>query len=148
MVITKNKKAYHDYEVLETLSAGIALSGPEVKAVKKGNVNLKGSHVSIESGEAWIKNMHISRYLPAKTHQMNYDPGQDRKLLLKKNEINNIVGKLAIPGVTVIPLCILNRKGLIKVEVGIVKGKKKYDKRESIKKREFERRKNKLYRNY
>ncbi len=148
MLITKNKRIYHDYEILETISAGIVLSGPEVKSIKRGRVNLKGSYASIDAGEVWIKNMHVARYNPAKSQQINYDPEQPRKLLLNKREINNLIGKTATPGISLVPICIHNKNGLIKVELAVVKGKKKHDKRESIKKRDFERRKHKLTRNY
>lgn len=140
MVITENKRASFDYEILQTFEAGIVLSGPEVKSVKKGMVNLAGSYVHIDNqGLVWLTNMHIAPYPPAINAQQNYNPTRPRKLLLKKNEITNLIGKSKIKGLTIIPLKVYNKSGIIKVEIGLAKGKKKWDKREIIKKRETER---------
>ncbi|MFN3301889.1 MAG: SsrA-binding protein SmpB [Patescibacteria group bacterium] len=140
-LITLNKKAYHNYEILETLEAGIVLSGPEVKAVKQGRIDLSNSYITIDKNQIpWIINLNIAPYPPAKGVQENYNPSQPRKLLLKKKEISSLIGKTKIKGLTVIPLKVYNKHGFIKIEIGIVKGKKKIDKREEIKKREIEKR--------
>lgn len=147
MAIATNKKAYHDYEVLETLLAGLVLTGPEVKSVKNGRVDLKGSFAAVEQEEVWLKNVYIAPYSRAKNAQAGYDPYQNRKLLLQAKEIKHLIGKTALKGITLVPLKIINKGGLIKVELGLGKGKRKADKRESIKKRDFERSKDRLLRN-
>ncbi len=140
MLIAENKRAYFDYEILETFEAGIVLSGPEVKAVKGGIVNLTGSYVNIDkAGIVWLTNMHIGPYPPAAGVQQNYNPTQPRKLLLRKKEIASLLGKSRIKGLTAIPLKVYTKGGLIKIEIGLCRGKKKWDKRETIKKREVER---------
>ena len=139
-----NKDASFNYHILETYLAGIVLSGPEVKSAKYGRVDLKGSYISINNGEVILKGAYIAPYPPAGLQQKNYDPKQDRVLLLTKKEINHLIGKSREKGITIIPLKVLNKDGLIKVEIAVVKGKKKYDKREDIKRRDFERRKQKI----
>ncbi len=139
-----NKDASFNYHILETYTAGIVLSGAEVKSVKYGRVDLKGSYISISNGEVILKGAFIAPYPPASLQQKNYDPKQDRVLLLTKKEINHLIGKSREKGITIIPLRVLNQDGLIKVEIAVVKGKKKYDKREDIKRRDFERRKQKI----
>jgi SsrA-binding protein len=136
-IITKNKKAYYDYEILEKLEAGVILSGPEVKSTKTGHINLKGSYVTISGGEVYLLNCHISPYKFA--NLSDYNPTISRKLLLHKREINHLIGKLQTKGISLIPLQVYIRNNLIKIEIGIARGKKKYDKREVIKKRERER---------
>lgn len=141
-LITKNRSAYHNYTILDTYEAGIILSGPEVKSIKKGQIDLKGSYVSVDNnGEAWLVNSYIAAYKPAQTIQRNYNPNQNRKLLLKKKELRLFTGKQKEKGITIIPLSVYLKNHLIKLEIGVAKGKKKYDKREEIKKRDFERRK-------
>ena len=145
MEITKNKRAYHDYKISDTLEAGLVLSGPEVKSVKKGSVSLKGAYISIDQNmEAYLVNTHIAAYKPAKTHQKDYDPHRAKKLLLNKRQINFLIGKQQEKSTTIIPLRIYVKNRLIKLEIGVGTGKKKYDKREDIKKRDFERRKKKI----
>ena len=147
MSITTNKLAYHDYQILDTLEAGLVLSGPEVKSVKSGGVNLKGSYINIKSDrDALLVKAHISLYKPATIAQRNYDPYQDRKLLLTKKELKHLFGKSKESGITIIPLKIYLKHSLIKLEIGIARGKKKHDKRETIKKRDFDKRKRKLLR--
>lgn len=139
-IITENKKAYYNYEILETYEAGIVLSGPEVKSVKKGNINLTGGYVTLDKDNVfWLTNVIIAPYPPAKGVQENYQPDQPRKLLLKKKEISSLIGKLKTKGLTMVPLKVYNKHGFIKIEIALVKGKKKIDKREIIKKRELER---------
>ncbi len=148
MTIINNKQASFDYEITDKFDAGIVLSGPEVKSVKKGQVDLKGAYVSIDgSGEAWLTNCYIALYKPAKTVQKDYNPNQPRKLLLTKKEINFLIGRQKEKGFSIIPLEIFLKNSFIKIKIGIGRGKKKYDKRESIKKRDFERRKQRLLNN-
>ncbi|MFA5124568.1 MAG: SsrA-binding protein SmpB [Patescibacteria group bacterium] len=139
-VITKNKEGLFGYEIIDTWRAGIVLSGPEVKAVKLGQISLKGSFVQIDNkNEAWIVNCHISPYKPAKGHQNGYNPDKSRKLLLNKKEIASIIGKKAQKGLTIIPISVYTYKRLIKVEIGLARSRTKVDKREVVKKREQER---------
>jgi SsrA-binding protein len=145
MEITKNKRAYHDYKISDTFEAGLVLSGPEVKSIKKGSVNLKGAYISLDQNmEAYLVNTHVAAYKPAKTHQKDYDPHQPRKLLLNKKQISSLVGKQREKNISILPLRIYIKNRLIKLEIGIGTGKKKYDKREDVKKRDFERRKKKI----
>ena len=144
MPLAINKRARYDYTILDTFTAGIVLSGPEVKSVKAGHINLKGSFASIDHDEVWLKNAYIAPYAPAKTHQTDYDPQRPRKLLLNRREINSLIGKTAEKGVTLVPLAVLVKKRRVKVELGLGRGKQSKDKRETIKKRDFERRKQRL----
>ena len=130
--IAQNKQAYFNYEVLEYIEAGIILTGPEIKSIRTGNVNLKGSYVSEEKGELFIKGMHISEYPYMKTPQ---DPLRERKLLLHKKEVSKLIGKLSEQGLAIIPLKIYLKKGYCKLLIGLCKGKKKYDKRKDLKKK-------------
>ena len=147
MSIATNKKAFHDFQISETFMAGIMLTGPEVKSVKNGRVDLKGAFASVEHGEIWLKNAYISPYARARQAQLNYDPNRSRKLLLQAREISQLIGKTSVKGITLIPLKIINKGGLIKVELGLGRGKRRQDKRETIKKRDFERNKQRLIRN-
>lgn len=135
--VAKNKKAYFDYHILETFEAGIMLSGAEVKSVKSSQISLKGAYVTTSNNEVSLINVHISPYKFA--NQKNYDPTQTRKLLMHKKEINYLIGKLNEKGITILPLKVYVKRGLIKIEVGIARGKKEYDKRETVKKRESDR---------
>ena len=128
--IATNKKAWHDYFIDETFEAGISLSGTEVKSIRLGKVNLKDSYARIKDGEIFICNMHISPY--EKGNIFNLDPIRDRKLLLKKLEINRLYGIMSQKGSTLIPLNIYFSGKWVKVELGLGKGKKLYDKREDI----------------
>jgi len=136
-IIQKNKKAYFDYEVLDEYKAGIILTGPEIKSVRSGNVNLKGSYVSVEKAEAFLKGAHISRY--KYDSDKDYDPFRIRKLLLKESEVYKISNHLNTQGVTVVPLAIGLDGKYAKIQIGVVRGKKKHDKRSSIKERETKR---------
>lgn len=133
-----NKKARLDYEILEIFEAGLVLEGQEVKAIKAGKMSLKGSFVTIARGEPFLTGATISPYQPKNTAQ-DYDPSRPRKLLLKKREIQKIIGKFQEKGLTLIPLKVYNKVPRIKLSFAIARGKKKYDKREDIKKREFNR---------
>jgi len=134
-----NKKAKLDYEILDTYNAGIKLLGHEVKSVKKGSVNLQGSFVVIRGGEAYITNITIPAY-QERNLTPNYDPERTRKLLLNKKEIVELENRLQTKGLTLVPLRLYNMRGLVKVEIGLMRGKKKYDKREALKKKESDRR--------
>ena len=135
--ITKNKKAYFDYFVLNTYEAGIELFGTEVKSIRNGNVNLKDSFCSIDGGELFIKSMHISPY--EKGNIFNRDPMRDKKLLMHKREIMTLLGKIKQDGLTLIPLSLYFSGSKVKVELGLCKGKKLYDKRDTIAKKEADR---------
>ncbi|MBI2632763.1 MAG: SsrA-binding protein SmpB [Parcubacteria group bacterium] len=137
--IITNKKALFDYEALEKLSAGIALKGYEVKSVKRGMVDLTGSYVSIDQhNSVWIFNMKIAPY-PQANLGVAYDRARPRALLLTRKEISSLVGKMREKRLTIIPLSVYTQSGLIKIEIGVCRGKKKYDKKEIIKKRDEER---------
>lgn len=135
--IADNKKAHHDYFVIESMEAGIELVGTEVKSIRLGGVNLKDSWCSIDNGEMFIKGMHISPY--EKGNIFNTDPMRVRKLLLHKNEILRLFGKIKQDGLTLIPLSLYFKDSRVKVQVGLCKGKKLYDKRESAAKRDSQR---------
>ncbi len=136
-VIAQNKKARHDYFVEETIEAGIVLSGTEVKSVRQGKVNLKDSYATIDNGEVFIKGMHISPY--EQGNIFNKDPLRDRKLLLHRFEINKLTGTIQQKGLSLIPLQMYFKRGKVKVQLGICKGKKLYDKREDIAERDAKR---------
>ena len=126
-VVAQNKKARHDYFIDETLEAGIVLSGTEVKSVRLGKSNLNDSYAAIEGGEVFIFGMHISPY--ERGNIFNLDPLRERKLLLHRKEINKLLGAISQKGLTVVPLSLYFRRGKIKVELGVARGKKLYDKR-------------------
>ncbi len=136
-VVAQNKKARHDYFVLETYEAGIELFGTEVKSIRKGRINLKDSWCSIDGGEIFVNGMHISPY--EQGNIFNRDPMRVRKLLMHKREINRLFGTTKQQGLTLIPLSVYFLKGRAKIEVGLCKGKKNYDKRETMAKRDAQR---------
>lgn len=133
-----NREAFHNYTIAEKMEAGIILSGAETKAVKSGSVSLKGSYATIRGSELWLLNAHIGRYQPAGDN-LKYDPAHSRKLLVHRAEIDRLIGKLRSEGLSLVPLSVYSQRGLIKVELGLGRGKKAYDKRQSMKKREVER---------
>ncbi|MCG2713837.1 MAG: SsrA-binding protein SmpB [Candidatus Omnitrophica bacterium] len=133
--IITNRKAYRDYEVLESLECGIELKGSEVKSLRESLINLDDSFARVEKGEFFLYNAHINPY--AQASYLNVDPDRPRKLLLHKNQIERLAGKLASKGLTLIPLKFyFNDRGFVKLELALCKGKKLYDKRDSIKRRE------------
>lgn len=136
-MIANNKKAYHDYFILENYEAGIALHGTEVKSLRMGKCSIKESFIRVEGGEVYIYGMHISPY--EKGNIFNKDPLRARKLLLHKNEINKILGKTKEKGMAVVPLKVYFKGSLVKVEIGLAKGKKLYDKRQDIAKKDQKR---------
>lgn len=132
-----NRKAKYDYQIFETIEAGIVLTGTEIKSIREGKANLKDSYAKIKNGEAIIINMHISHY--DKGNIFNHDETRTRKLLLHKKEILKLNDKIRLDGFTLVPLKLYFKKNKAKLLLGIAKGKKDYDKRESIKKRDIER---------
>jgi len=134
-----NPKAGFDYNIIETFEAGLELAGYEVKSIKNGKVSIKGAYVKIINGEAWLMGAIVSPY-QAGNVPPDYDQQRNRRLLLKKKELQYLQSKSQEQGLTLVPLKIYSKKNLIKLEIGLARGKKKYDKREAIKKREFERR--------
>lgn len=138
--LATNKRALYSYDVLEKYEAGIKLTGAEVKSAKLGQIKLHGSYVTIRDEAPWLVGARISRYHKASRDQAEYNPERDRKLLLSKEEIKRFIGKISVGGLTIIPISAYTKAGLVKVELGLARGKKKADKRESLKKREVERR--------
>jgi len=136
--LSENRRARFDYDILETVEAGIELTGPEVKSAKAGHMNISGSYVVIRGGEAWLLNSGIPPYQP-KNMPEEYDPSRSRRLLLKKEEINSLAGKIKEKTVTLLPLKSYVKKGYIKLELGLGRGMKKSDKREVLKKKDIER---------
>ena len=136
-LIANNKKVYHDYFLEETFEAGIALAGTEVKSMRMGKCSIKGSFIHIENGEVILYGMHISPY--EKGNIFNKDPLRPKKLMLHKYEINRLIGKIKEKGLTLVPLRVYFKGSLVKVEIGLARGKKLYDKRQDIAKRDMKR---------
>jgi SsrA-binding protein len=132
--IATNRRARHDYEILDTVEAGLALVGPEVKSLRAGHATVGDAYVSFRKGEAWLVNLHISPYEQAA--RSNVDPMRDRKLLMHRREISRLASKVAEKGLTVIPLDLHWKEGRAQVELGLARGKRSYDKRHSIRERE------------
>ncbi len=133
-----NRKAFHNYSVEDTIEAGMVLSGHEVKSIRSGNVSLAGAYVTIRAGEVFLRNAHVGKYSHA-GELLGYDEDGERKLLLNKQEIIRLMDRTKEKGLTLIPLEIYTSKRRLKLKIGIAKGKKQYDKRDSIKKREDKR---------
>jgi SsrA-binding protein len=136
-VVATNRKALHEYFILERYEAGIVLKGTEVKSLRQGSANLQDGYALLRSGELWLVGMHISPF--DKGNINNHDPIRDRKLLMHKKELLKITGKTSEQGLTLVPLRVYFKKNIVKVEIGLAQGKKAYDKREAIKKRDVER---------
>jgi SsrA-binding protein len=136
-IVADNRKARHDYHLLETFEAGVALQGTEVKAIREGRVNLRDSYARVEDGEVWIYNVHISPY----SHRgyADHEPTRRRKLLLHKQEIRKLIGKTVEKGMTLVPTRVYFKNGRVKVSVSLAKGKQAHDKRDAIRKREVDR---------
>jgi SsrA-binding protein len=136
-MVAENRKARHDYEILDRMEAGLVLLGTEVKSAREGRVNLKDSYVSTRDGELYLVQCHISPY----THSYydNHDPLRERKLLMHKQEIRRLIGKITERGLTLIPLRIYFRKGKLKVELGLAKGKRAHDRRAAVRERDLKR---------
>ena len=137
-IVANNKKAYHEYFIEEKYEAGLVLVGTEVKSIRQGKVNLKDSYVGVKNGEAFVYNMHISPY--EKGNIYNVDPLRPRKLLLNKREIRKLIGLTTLKGYSLIPLSLYLKNGLVKMELSVAKGKKNYDKRQDLAKKDAERR--------
>lgn len=137
-LIAKNPNAYHNYEILEKIECGIVLSGTEIKSIRNGKVNLKDSFATIKNGECFAIGIHISPYEFGNIYNKN--PLRDRKLLLNKSEINKLIGKIQTKGYSLVPISLYFKGSLVKLELGIGKGKKLYDKRQDIAKKDAERR--------
>jgi SsrA-binding protein len=135
--ITVNRKAYHDYHVLESLEAGIVLSGSEIKSIRAGRVNIRDAYARPENGELWLVNAHIAAYEAAS--RFGHEPGRRRKLLLHRRQIDELTAMVAQKGLTLVPLKLYIKKGTAKLELGVGRGKKFHDKREAIARRETER---------
>ena len=133
-VIATNRKARHDYHIEDTLEAGLALTGSEIKSVRAGQVNLRDSYATVRNSEMWLINTHIAPYQQAS--YSNHEPRRDRKLLLHRREINRLIGKLQEKGLTIVPLRIYLKDSRAKVELGVARGKKLYDKRQSLRERD------------
>jgi SsrA-binding protein len=137
-VVSANKAAYHNYEILESLEAGIALQGSEVKSIREGRISLKESYAEIKGNEVFLLNCHISPYEAA--NRFNHDPLREKKLLLHRQQIKRLTGKIKEKGLTLVPTKILlDSKGRVKVEISLARGKKAYEKRDVIKKRDVDR---------
>jgi len=143
--ITTNRKARHEYSILQTFETGIVLTGTEVKALRQGKANLVDSYANIERGEVWLMSANISAYEQGNIN--NHEPTRQRKLLLNKSEIRRLIGKVKEKGLTLIPLRLYFKNGKVKVELAVAKGKKVYDKRESIAKRDFQRDQERRFKN-
>ena len=133
----KNRKARHDFEILETIEAGMVLTGTEIKSIRAGRVSFRDSYAAPENGEMFLHSLYINQY--DEGNRFNHDPERKRKLLLKKHEIKRLTGKVRERGLTLVPLRIYFRKGYAKVELGLARGKSKVDRREEIRKRDLRR---------
>ena len=142
-----NKRAHYDYEISDKFEAGLILTGQEVKSAKTGHISLKGSFVTAKGNELFLTNANIPPYKHA-GEVKNYDPTRSRKLLLKKSEIKSLIGKSRASGLTLVPIRVYTKKRYVKLEFGVGKGKKEFDKRESIKKREDERKMERTLKNF
>src|SRR5947199_8389086 len=136
-VITVNRQAYHDYFVERTIEAGVALMGTEIKSIRDGKVNLRGSYAIARNGELWLENAHIAVYEHG--NRYNHEPMRNRKLLLHRREIEQLLSKVATKGLTLIPLKLYLKGGRAKIELGLCRGKELYDKREAIAERDVKR---------
>lgn len=126
-IIIENRRARHDYHILDTIEAGIALTGTEVKSIRRGEINIKEAYATVADGEVWIYSMHIAPY--EEGNRYNVDPDRKRKLLLHRHEINRVQAKIQQQGLTLVPTKLYFKNGLVKVELGLARGKKLYDKR-------------------
>ncbi|MDI3340395.1 MAG: SsrA-binding protein SmpB [Sphaerobacter sp.] len=137
-VVTTNRKAYHDYHIEEEIEAGIVLTGTEIKSIRAGRVNLRDAYARFENGELWLVGMHISPYEQAGSY-FQHDPDRPRKLLVHRNELAYLRSRVEAKGYTLVPLRLVLRKGLAKVDLGVARGKKLYDKREALAERDARR---------
>lgn len=145
-VVAQNKKARHDYTILDTVEAGIVLQGTEIKSIRNSRINLKDGFARIRNGEAFLYNVHISPY--EQGNIFNHDPLRTRKLLLHKKQIAKLAGEMKNAGVTIVPLKVYLKDGYAKVLLGVAKGKKQYDKREDLKRKDVDRQIDRTLKNY
>lgn len=145
-LIAQNKKARHDYSILETIEAGVVLQGTEIKSVRDSRINLKDGFVRIRNGEAYLYNVHISPY--DQGNIFNHDPLRTRKLLLRKKQIQKLANEAKNPGTTIVPLKVYIKDGFAKVLIGLAKGKREYDKRETLKRKDQERQISRVLKNF
>ncbi len=145
-IVAQNKKARFNFEILETYEAGIELKGTEVKSIRLSKVNLSEGYISIDNSEAYLKQVHISPY--EQGNIFNVDPLRVRKLLLHKYEIKKLIGETTLKGYTIVPIKMYLKRGKVKLEIGLAKGKKLYDKREALAKKDTERRMQRELKNY
>ena len=136
-VLARNRKANHDYTILDTIECGLVLKGTEIKSIRAGRMNLKDGFARIEKGEVWLYNVHISPFKEGNI--FNHDPLRQRKLLLKQREINKLTKQVTQDGVTLVPLKLYIKRGVAKVLIGIAKGKKQHDKRQALKEKTMKR---------
>jgi SsrA-binding protein len=136
-VVARNRKARHEYEILETFEAGMALKGPEVKSLRDGKASFQDAYAQVERGEVWLHSLHVSPYEQA--NRFNADPLRVRKLLLNRHEIRRLVGKVEEKGLTLIPLEIYFVRGRAKIQLALARGKKLHDKREALKRKQLDR---------
>ena len=145
-IVAQNRKAFHDYEIIETLEAGMVLLGTEVKSMREGRINLKDSYIRIKKGEVFLYSCHISPFMSGSYN--NHEPERIRKLLLHNREIKRLIGKTQEKGLAIIPLKVYFKHGKAKVEIALARGKKSYDKRESLRKKEQARDMDRLRKHY
>jgi len=136
-LIAQNRKARHNYTILDTVEAGLVLKGTEIKSIRAGRINLKDGYAGLSRGEMWLYNVHISPFKEG--NQFNHEPLRTRKLLMKKKEIDRLVGQMKQEGITLVPLKVYIKHGVAKVLIGLAKGKKQYDKRETLKRKDQKR---------
>jgi SsrA-binding protein len=136
-VVASNRKAFHDYEIGDTFEAGLVLAGSEIKSIRAGQVSLQDGFVQFEDGEAWLINVHIAQYDPAS--RLNHEPRRKRKLLLHRREIQRLMGKVQEKGFTLVPTRLYLKGGRAKIEIALARGKRLYDKRQAIAKRDSDR---------
>lgn len=136
-VLAQNRQARHDYTILDTIEAGISLKGTEIKSIRNGKINLRDGYATIRNGEIFLQNVHISPF--EQGNIFNHDPLRMRKLLLHKKQIASLIGQVKTAGVTLVPLKVYIKNGVAKVLIGVAKGKKTYDKRESLKQKDMKR---------
>ncbi|MGC9504236.1 SsrA-binding protein SmpB [Baaleninema sp.] len=146
-VISDNRQARYRYEILDTYEAGVELKGTEVKSIRQGRINLRDGYALIRNNEAWLFNVHISPYNTASQY-FNHDPRRTRKLLLHRDQIRRLIGKVEEKGLTLVPLKVYLKKGWVKVLIGLGRGKKLHDKRESLKKKQEKREIARALKNY
>jgi len=146
-VVSDNRKARYLYDILENYEAGIQLTGTEVKSIREGKINMQDGYALIRNGEAWLINVHISPYTGSGQY-FNHEPRRTRKLLLHRQEIRKLIGKVEQQGLTLVPLKMYLKRGLVKVSIGLAKGKKLHDKREDLKRRQDQRDMQRAMKNY